>query len=88
MLISIPDRKFRFGTVNIRQHMLAVMLLQIQFESSEIVQDLGLSEQVGLIPVGPVSLGLRACAARKNANLKVGATTEVISRSFFDPIST
>ena len=57
MLISIPDRKFRFGTVNIRQHMLAFMLLQIQFESSEIMLDLGLSEQVGLIPAGPVRLG-------------------------------
>ena len=57
MLISIPDRKFRFGIVNIRQHMLAVMLLQIQFESSEIMLDLGLSEQVGLIPAGPVRLG-------------------------------
>jgi len=37
MLISIPDRKSRFETDYMRQHMLAVMLLQIQFESSEIV---------------------------------------------------
>jgi hypothetical protein len=57
MLISIPDRKSRLGTGNMRQHMLAVMLLQIQFGSSEIVWDLGLSEQVGLIPAGPVRLG-------------------------------
>jgi hypothetical protein len=57
MLITIPDRKSRFRTVNMRQHMLAVMLLQIQFESSEIVLDPSLSEQVGVIPVGPVRLG-------------------------------